>query len=830
LIKIMSDSNDSLSFGNILRIGLLLLLVYSGVHFFHLEENVGLVRFMPALLLAFGLYWLVETHVKLPLLFLLNAGTMLWLLGIQDGLILVALGLLLFGITELPLSLRLRIGLVIALTLMLALLRADWLPSIQHPRWLPVLGALFMFRMILYLYELQHERTSPGLWLKLNYFFLLPNLVFLIFPVVDYQTFVRGYQQKPAYETAMRGIRMIANGLFHLLLYRLLYYYFLPAPSAVEGPLDLLQFIVISYALITRLAGIFHFSAGVVCLFGFYLPHTFEHYFFTRSFSDIWRRVNIYWREFMTKVFYMPLYFKIKHWGQKPAIFVSVSLIFVLNWFLHGYQWFWLRGSFPLTKQDILFWGIMGVLVAHNSVTQASLRPGQRPSQVFGFSEAGKAALSILSVFLTMCVLWSLWTSDSIDSFLLTMHRGLPSQWIELLLPAGLLVLVWGLGVLFQYVQHRYAMPAMQQENLNQKTATGWLLVFALAGTPLVYPTIELWTGYNTDPIRHARLNAYDKEKLFNGYYETLIPATNLSSQLWEMEQQKPEEWQSISELGLRKPGANHLLKELAPNKSVIFKGAPFSTNSQGLRDKEYLEKRPEGGLRIALLGGSIEMGTGVSNEQTYENQIEDQLNAQNLLGRPVEILNFGIAGNHLFQNLSVCELKAIHFDANAVVYPAHSNEKHRMLSMLYRDYQKIRGIGYPYLEELIQQAGIQRSDSEELFLSKMEPFLDTIVRWGYQHIAECARSMNALPIWIFVPALDDNQVPGEDEELARLAAELGFYTLNLNHSFGQISPEQLKIAPWDFHPNSQGHTLIAQEFLLQLRQDDSFLNALKTW
>lgn len=808
----------------------LLLLAYSGIYFFHVEEAVGLVRFIPALLFAFVLYWIAESHIKLPLLFLLNAGTMLWLLGVQDGLILVTLGLLLFGVTELPVSLRLRVGLVFMLSVVLALLHTGWLPWIEHPRWLPFLGALFMFRMILYLYEIQHERTSPGLWLKLNYFFLLPNLVFLIFPVVDYQTFVRGYLQKPAHETAMRGIRMIANGLFHLLLYRLLYYYFLPAPSAVEGPLDLLQFIVVSYALITRLAGIFHFSAGVICLFGFHLPHTFEHYFFTRSFSDIWRRVNIYWREFMTKVFYMPLYFKIKHWGQKPAIFVSVSLIFVLNWFLHGYQWFWLRGSFPFTKQDILFWGIMGVLVAHNSVTQASLRPGQRPSRVLGFLEAGKTALSILSVFLTMCVLWSLWTSDSIDSFLLTMRRGLPNDLNELLIPFGLLVSVWGLGVLFQYVQHRYSLTVIQQEQLNHKTAVGWLLILSLSGTPMVYQAIELWTGYDTDPVRHARLNAYDKEKLFNGYYETLIPATNLSSQLWDIEQQKTEEWQSISELGLRKPGANHLLKELAPNKDVIFKGAPFSTNSQGLRDKEYPEKRPEGGLRIALLGGSIEMGTGVSNEQTYENQIEDQLNAQNLLDRPVEILNFGIAGNHLFQSLSMCEFKAIYFDANAVMYPAHSNEKHRMLSMLYRDYQKIRGIGFPYLEELIERAGIKRSDSEELFLSKIEPFRDTIVRWGYQRIAECARSMNALPIWIFVPALDDNQAPGEDEELAQLAADLGFYTLNLNDSFGRLSPEQLKIAPWDFHPNKKGHTLIAQKFLEQLQMDDFLQETLKSW
>ena len=37
--------------------------------------------------------------------------------------------------------------------------------------------------------------------------------------------------------------------------------------------------------------------------------------------------------------------------------------VFVLTWFLHSYQWFWLRGGFPMTPQDVFFWGILGALV-----------------------------------------------------------------------------------------------------------------------------------------------------------------------------------------------------------------------------------------------------------------------------------------------------------------------------------------------------------------------------------------------------------------------------------------------------------------------------------
>ena len=52
---------------------------------------------------------------------------------------------------------------------------------------------MFMFRMIVYLYEMKHARRPETLVDTLSYFFLLPNFCFLHFPVVDYRTLQRGY-------------------------------------------------------------------------------------------------------------------------------------------------------------------------------------------------------------------------------------------------------------------------------------------------------------------------------------------------------------------------------------------------------------------------------------------------------------------------------------------------------------------------------------------------------------------------------------------------------------------------------------------------------------
>src|SRR3546814_14022622 len=58
--------------------------------------------------------------------------------------------------------------------------------------------------------------------------------------------------------------------------------------------------------------------------------------------------IFIYWKDFMMKIFYYPLFFKLWRYGDVPAIVVATVIVFLLTWLLHSYQWFWLRGDFPI--------------------------------------------------------------------------------------------------------------------------------------------------------------------------------------------------------------------------------------------------------------------------------------------------------------------------------------------------------------------------------------------------------------------------------------------------------------------------------------------------
>ncbi len=284
----------------------------------------------------------------------------------------------------------------------------------------PVLGSMMMFRMIVYLYEIKHVDRPEPIVDTLGYFFLLPNYCFLHFPVVDYRTLNRSFCQAEIHATQRSGLRMIFNGLLHLIAYRLVYHNLLITPDQVQGPATLAGFIVANYLLYLQVSGQFHLACGLLHLFGYSLPTTHHHYLLASGFTDYWRRVNIYWKDFMVRVVFNPLAFRWKRRPRWQTLSVATLAVFVTTWALHAYQSFWLRGIWGFSVTDALFWGILGVLVlvnvqldardGANRPSRCSGRPGLRASLVWGSKVA--------ATFTTLALLWSLWSSPDLDTWL----------------------------------------------------------------------------------------------------------------------------------------------------------------------------------------------------------------------------------------------------------------------------------------------------------------------------------------------------------------------------------------------------------------------------
>ena len=89
-------------------------------------------------------------------------------------------------------------------TLVLAVLRQSSLIPPMAGIW-PILGSMFMFRMMVYLHDMRTGIAPFGPWRALAYFFMLPNPFFPLFPLVDYKTFNRAYYNAERPHRALHG-------------------------------------------------------------------------------------------------------------------------------------------------------------------------------------------------------------------------------------------------------------------------------------------------------------------------------------------------------------------------------------------------------------------------------------------------------------------------------------------------------------------------------------------------------------------------------------------------------------------------------------------------
>ncbi len=340
----------------------------------------------------------------------------------------MAAAAVLIGLCRLPTPWLVRVVLISLVAIVLGMLRAGALGApleAMPPLVWPILGSMFMFRMIIYLYELKHAREPEPLLDTIGYFFMLPNYAFLLFPVVDYRTYRRSYFSAEIHETQRSGLRMMVRGLSHLLLYRIVTHQFLIGPDDIQSPANLLNFIVFNYMRYLHVSGQFHMACGILHLFGYRLPETHHDYLLATGFTDYWRRINIYWKDFMVRVVFNPVAFRLKNYPQSIALGVATVTVFAVTWALHGYQSFWLSGRFGFSVQDSLFWGILGLMVLVNVQLDArrprarSLSAHERP----GARTLAVRAVKTAGTFFTIAFLWSLWTSPSVGDWLAMLRR-----------------------------------------------------------------------------------------------------------------------------------------------------------------------------------------------------------------------------------------------------------------------------------------------------------------------------------------------------------------------------------------------------------------------
>jgi hypothetical protein len=823
---------ESINLVQLLRFGGLFLLLFAAyriVLWYDIEPTLHIDKLV--IIGGFGLFFRLVLPSGLRQYILLPTGVLLlgWIVGLPKLVYTTLIsGIVIYLLHAYHLS---RIAKILVFGVFLGLVAAVWF----NPPWVQrnfivfsIVGSMFLFRLWNFLYDRKFgakEGSGIASVHSISYFYLAPNFGALLFPALDYKTFLTKYLPSNDVTLYSKGVQWMVTGVFHLVVYRAIYSYLLLPVAEVETISDFFRYAMPNYMLIVRLSGIFHFAIGLLCLFGYDLPATFNNYFLAHSFSDLWRRINIYFKDFMVKVFYYPIFFRLRKFGTIRAMILTILLLFSISWFFHSYQWFWLKGNFPVKWVDFVYWNMFGVLVALNAVYEYR-HPGTSRYRSL-WQESWIMPGKIILTFTTMSVLWSLWSADSLSAWFSVIGKALRSPNAEFGYVGASFGALYLLSALVYYIISRFRLGGFINPVANSPLGYFWSLIMLGSLGLVLIPSFRdaFWdkTGLRLEPLTRIDLNTQDEERLIEGYYTDILFGNTLTSPIAESVSSKAEQFQhsegAVSIFDFR-------MSMMKPGTSFIFKGKPFTINQMGGRGREYDFERKAGVSRTIYLGGSFVAGSGVADDEVFTAILEKSFSDS--IEHTVECMNFGCPNYDLIDVLvQVKESELLALKPDMLVYVSQGKDFSKNIRDIATALENNVPLPFDFLVAIAMDAGISDTMTLEQKAKVLEPFGERILFESYKELFAMCQKEGIKPIWVYWPTV--NTKPAlllEKEKVKQIAERAGFEIWDLEKLYEGYKVDELKVAPNDHHPNALGHQLVAaalMESMLEL-MDSLFL------
>ena len=363
-----------------------------------------------------------------------------------------------------------------------------------------------------------------------------------------------------------------------------------------------------------------------------------------------------------------------------------------------------------------------------------------------------------------------------------------------------------------------------------------------------VVPWPQRWTSIRSviASARSPELNRAEREVHAAGYYEGLIGGDDgpegVRGELALRLMGKPNGWVRFNDADVSRmlPG-DFLQFELVPGVRRVLFGQPFVTNSHGMHSPEVALEKPRGITRIAVLGASLDMGWGVTFQETYSHQLEEWLNWHARRrgidsSRRYEVLNFAVAAYSPLQRLETLRRKALPFHPDLVIYSATMLDLRLMEIHLCDALRTQADLTYDFVKATFDEAGVGRNqfavDNQGKLVFKdqiktsMRPHYWELYDATLGALAGTCRSAGVPLLIVIIPRVGKADAPlARAESVARLKAIAGHHALpvyDLSDSFDRYDPASLEIAAWDDHPNALGHRRLFLALARSLVKDEA--------
>jgi hypothetical protein len=179
--------------------------------------------------------------------------------------------------------------------------------------------------------------------------------------------------------------------------------------------------------------------------------------------------------------------------------------------------------------------------------------------------------------------------------------------------------------------------------------------------------------------------------------------------------------------------------------------------SSQGLRDDEVSIPKPEGTLRILVLGDSVAYGRAVSMNKTFPNRLESLLREQ--FGS-AEVINAGVSGYTAYNELQYYLSKGREFEPDIVIIAFCMNDV--VNPRLHWNYTKEKIVAIPdeaipnhdydlnHILPKMQELKLKKKKKPLLEYSQLYNFLKLRMSWLFQkQISDPPDGMPKIPTYI---------------------------------------------------------------------------------
>lgn len=261
---------------------------------------------------------------------------------------------------------------------------------------------------------------------------------------------------------------------------------------------------------------------------------------------------------------------------------------------------------------------------------------------------------------------------------------------------------------------------------------------------------------------------------------------------------------------------------DLKPEIDSIFRGKRFRTNSSGMPDREYSVEKPADVYRVAVIGSSWSMPTGIDAEKAYHVLLEEKLATQDN-SKSTEVLNFSVEYYGLGEMVATAEHKALAYDPDLIIFAITSITPGFLWETEKPPFSKKDTVP-PFFRSYVFSA-LMEAAGKPFYANSQRPRIKN--KYG-DYMRQVQRSMETLKeqlagrdtevavIWLSFEKLNESMKSNS----ARHANNQGFTftSVNLTERTEELGYEGgLLTGKIDRHPNELAHRVIAETLYNEL-------------